>query len=92
MSKYQPLAKYLRELTVDEITVNFEEIEGIIQTNLPPVARRSRNWWTNHPSIAAARGGWLAAGWEIKMENQGGRKIKSLDLMRKVVTFCRASK
>jgi len=80
--KYSPLEKYLRDLPKDqrEVTLSFEQIEGIIHGKLPPSAYGYSQWWEhetegNHINTRA----WANAGWRIGM----------LDLQRKHVKLKR---
>lgn len=80
--KYTPLEIYLRGLPSNqkEIVLSFEQIEGIIKSNLPSSAYEDRRWWDhetegNHINARA----WANAGW----------KIESVDVARKWVKFAR---
>jgi len=49
---------------LQNIKLSFHEIEGILQTSLPPSARKYRAWWANDAShIQAAT--WLSMGWRV---------------------------
>jgi len=79
--KYAPLEQYLRELPADrrEVTLHFEEIEGILNGKLPESANEL-SWWEhekegNHVNARA----WANAGW----------KIESVDFNRKRVNLVR---
>ena len=80
--KYTPLENYLRDLPANqkEIALSFEQIEGIIKSNLPSSAYEDHRWWYhekegNHVNTRA----WANAGW----------KIESVDVARKRVKFAR---
>jgi hypothetical protein len=82
--KYAPLENYLRDLPASqrEVTLMFEQIEGILNSKLPSSAYEDRRWWDhetegNHVSLRA----WSNAGW----------KIESLDVTRKRVKLVRAA-
>ena len=82
--KYAPLENYLRNLPASqrEVTLMFEQIEGILNSKLPSSAYEDRRWWDhetegNHVSLRA----WSNAGW----------KIESLDVTRKRVKLVRAA-
>jgi len=52
------------------ITIPFQEIEEILDIELPLAARTNKQWWTNdmekaHDCAAA----WLKAGWKIDHVN-----------------------
>ncbi|WP_157763889.1 DUF7662 domain-containing protein [Paraburkholderia aromaticivorans] len=81
MSKYAPLADYLRNLDRNEVTLSFDEIERILGFSLPPTASRFRPYWSNsgvkdgHPGRL-----WRDAGW---------RQVR-IDLTGRHVSFRRA--
>jgi len=81
--KYTPLEKYLRDLSESqsEVTLRFEQIEGILNSKLPSSAYEDRRWWDrekegNHVNARA----WANAGW----------KIESLDVSEQWVKLVRA--
>jgi hypothetical protein len=81
--KYTPLENYLRDLPASqrEVTLGFEQIEGILNNKLPASAYEDQRWWEhetegNHVSKRA----WANAGW----------KISSLDVNAEWVKFVRA--
>ncbi len=83
--KYTPLENYLRSLPESqrEVTLGFEQIEKILNTNLPASAYESQAWWANekegnHVNTRA----WANAGW----------KIESLDVNKKRVKLIRAGR
>lgn len=80
--KYTPLETYLRDLPKGqrEVTLHFEQIESILNAQLPESAYESRAWWEhekegNHINTRA----WANAGW----------KMESLDVNAKWVKFVR---
>jgi hypothetical protein len=80
--KYRPLENYLRDLPANqrEVTLGFEQIEGLLNNKLPPSAYEDQRWWEhetegNHVSKRA----WANAGW----------KVESLDVSKKWVKFVR---
>jgi hypothetical protein len=81
--KYAFLEHYLRDLpeSQSEVTLDFEQIERILNDKLPASAYESRTWWEhekegNHVNRRA----WLNAGW----------KMEGLDVNQKWVRFVRA--
>ena len=81
--KYTPLENYLRTLPKEqkEVTLGFEQMEGILNDKLPSSAYEDRRWWDhetegNHVNKRA----WANVGW----------KIVSLDVNAKWVKFIRA--
>ena len=81
--KYTPLENYLSNLPENqsEVTLGFEQIEGILDDNLPPSAYEYQRWWEhetegNHRNTRS----WSNAGW----------RVESLDVNAKWVKFVRA--
>ena len=77
--KYMPLENYLRGLPVSqrEITLGFEQIEGILNSKLPSSAYEDQRWWEhetegNHRNTRA----WSNAGWRIKSLNGNAKWVK----------------
>jgi hypothetical protein len=77
--KYTPLEEYLHALPVkqQEVTLSFEQIEGIIQTRLPSSAYGYPEWWEhetegNHINRRA----WANAGWKIEGLNLEEKWVK----------------
>jgi len=80
--KYAPLENYLRDLSESqkEVTLGFDQIEGILNSKLPSSAYEDHRWWEhategNHVTARA----WTKAGW----------KIESLDVNEKRVQLIR---
>ena len=80
--KYIPLETYLRTLPASqsEVTLDFEQIEGILNNKLASSAYEVQRWWEhktegNHVSKRA----WANVGW----------KVESLDVSKKRVKFVR---
>lgn len=82
MSKYQPLAHFLKEFPGDCWDASFGDLERVLGFPLPPSAHEYRAWWANqfkgHHSQAK---GWIDAGWVTR----------EIDLPRRKVRFERSS-
>lgn len=83
MSKYAPLGDHLRKAPGSELTLTFDQIEAIIDDDLPPSALNHDEWWQNstpgtdsHVQALA----WMTNGW---------RKSR-VDRAARYVTFSRA--
>ena len=61
MGKYEPLTEFLKQQTGSEVRMSFAQIERVIGSKLPPVARH-RAWWSNSPSNNVMTQAWLDAG------------------------------
>lgn len=77
MSKYTPLITHLKSLDTNDIPMTFSEIEAVINSSLPPSARKHRPWWSNNPSNSVMTQSWLAAGY----------KVTKVDLAREQLVF-----
>jgi hypothetical protein len=80
--KYTPLENYLRDLPANqsEVVLSFEQIERIINTNLPPSAYEYLQWWENEKEGNHVNGrAWANAGW----------KVESVDFDRKEARLVR---
>ncbi len=82
-SKYYPLYEYLQgqEASPDEnhpaLTLNWAEIERLIQSALPASANK-RAWWSNRDSDSALQASaWIQAGYHVE----------TIDLDARTVTF-----
>lgn len=68
VSKYRRLFDHLiAKDTPDEVRLSFDELEALLQRQLPPSAKRDRSWWANtaHVSRVQARA-WLDAGYIVQ--------------------------
>ena len=64
-SKYRPLARALATREGSTTRFTFTEIEALLGTPLPPLARRERHWWSNHPPHGPHIRAWVDAGWRV---------------------------
>ncbi len=69
MSKYEPLANYLKSVDFESIPMTFTKIELIINDSLPASARKHRPWWSNNPSNSTVLRSWIAAGYKVTKVN-----------------------
>ena len=78
--KYSPLEHYLRDLPESQVTLDFEQIERIIDDKLPSSAYEYWAWWANEKegNHVNARA-WANAGW----------KVESVDFNKKRVSLTR---
>ena len=80
--KYTPLEHYLRDLpaTQREVVLRFEQIEKILNDNLPSSAYEDRRWWDHEKEGNHVNGrAWANAGW----------KVESVDFNRKQARLVR---
>lgn len=76
LGKYHALFNYLSTYGGDEITLSLEEIENLLQEDLPVSAHHRRDWWGNRNQSPQA----------IAWMNTGFKVIK-IDLDNKKITF-----
>jgi hypothetical protein len=71
MGAYAPLNVWLvaQPANVNHVPATFEQIEGILGRELPPVARRRPQWWENNPDGHPHARAWLDAGFQTEDVN-----------------------
>lgn len=76
-SKYAPLGEYLQAIPGkwDKIRLSFQEIEEIIDDQLPPSAYTHRVWWANDSVGHVQSKHWLEAGWKVGHRNISGKEV-----------------
>ncbi|EEG79133.1 DUF1653 domain-containing protein [Dethiobacter alkaliphilus] len=69
--KYDRLKDYLTGIDNDTIVIkmHYDELEKIIQSELPQSAYKHRTWWANGGHIQADA--WLEAGWKVDAVEMG---------------------
>jgi hypothetical protein len=77
--KYTPLENYLRDLpdSQREVSLDFQQIERILNAKLPSSAYEDRRWWDhetegNHITQRA----WANAGWKIQSLDVNQKRVK----------------
>lgn len=76
--RYAPLAIYLQNQVdpdIHEIQLTFNQVEEVIQNNLPPSARNHRNWWANDAVSHTQSQQWLDVGWRVSNVNMSNEKV-----------------
>ena len=80
MAKYAPLHEHLKSQIKVEIVMDFDEIEKIIGSKLPPSARKYSAWWAKgEAGQHVQKRAWLDAGYIVE----------NFDIIRQRVTFQR---
>jgi hypothetical protein len=74
MSKYEPLAVFLKNQNTDCVPMTFAEIERVTGAKLPASARY-RAWWSNNSLNSVMTKVWLKAGFESEQVDMAGRKL-----------------
>jgi hypothetical protein len=69
LSKYAGLTVHLshQPIAIKTLVLSFEELERILDSPLPPSARKHRPWWANQARHYASQArGWMDAGFLVK--------------------------
>ncbi len=64
MTKYEPLTTYLNLHKKERIKLTYSEIEEILGFELPPSARKYREWWSNNDTSHTYSKSWGEAGYK----------------------------
>jgi hypothetical protein len=75
MSKYAPLADYLKRQGHECVAMTFAEIERVTGVKLPASATKHRPWWSNNPDNSVLTKVWLEAGFESEQVDMDKRKL-----------------
>lgn len=75
MSRYEPLADYLKHHGSNSIPMSFTEVEGVLGRSLPPSAYKHRPWWANEARGHSHAKAWLEAGYETAQVDMENRKL-----------------
>ena len=75
MSKYAPLAAYLRESGQDTVPMTFDDIARVIGAELPQSAFDHRGWWSNNPTNNVMTQAWLEAGYTTAEVDMAARTL-----------------
>jgi len=81
ISEYSPLGQFLEKQLLQgniQVSLSFQEIERIINRELPPTARNNKNWWANSRNEKSRQcSAWLNYGWSKHQ----------VDLKKEIVIF-----
>jgi len=84
-SKYQPLLDYLRENRhLDEVTLNFADIEALLNNPLPASARAQQAWWSNRKKGALQATAWMEAGYRVETVDLDSQRVIFRKLIQKI--------
>jgi DNA-binding transcriptional regulator YiaG len=64
-SKYFPIHEFLRLSGEEMLTVSFQELEILIDDQLPISARKGRSFWSNRRGGAPQAAAWMDAGYHV---------------------------
>jgi hypothetical protein len=77
MGIYEPLARFLDGLKEDSWTASFEQIESKLGFELPPSARKYRQWWSNEKGKGhSQKVGWQSVGWETSDVDLRDKRVR----------------
>ena len=76
-SRYAPLALALRAIPPrqDSVQWGFDQIEGAINSPLPPSARQHRAWWANDSVGHVQSQQWLDVDWRVSQINLSDERV-----------------
>jgi DNA-binding transcriptional regulator YiaG len=84
-SKYQPLLDYLRQNSHQgEVTLNFADIEALINDALPASARTQQAWWSNRKKGALQASAWIEAGYRVETVDLDSQRVTFRKLIQKI--------
>ncbi|HLZ75353.1 DUF7662 domain-containing protein [Phenylobacterium sp.] len=75
MSKYDPLAHFLKTQKSAETPMSFLEIEKVLGFELPPSARQHPAWWSNNVGTHVNARAWREAGWRTSRVDLGSERV-----------------
>ncbi|MEE8318843.1 MAG: hypothetical protein V3R36_04295 [Dehalococcoidales bacterium] len=76
MSKYTPLTEWLKRQPGNTVELTFNQIERIINKELPDGARRHLQDWDYRPPGTSLSNAWNNAGFQIVMVDMENEKVK----------------
>jgi DNA-binding transcriptional regulator YiaG len=84
-SKYQPLLDYLRANSHQgEVTLNFADIEALLNNPLPASARTQQGWWSNRKKGALQASAWMEAGYRVETVDFDSQRVTFRKPIRKI--------
>ena len=75
-SVYAALSSWLKEQKTNDVTLTFEQVEGILKRPLPDSALELRAWWANDRVGHLHSMLWLDAGWRVESVSLSDRWVK----------------
>jgi hypothetical protein len=75
MGKYEPLSKYLRGQSRQEVPMTFAEVERVLGARLPASAYKHRPWWGNEATGHVHARAWLSAGFQTERVDMARKKL-----------------
>ncbi len=75
-SVYTALSDWLKEQKENEVTLSFDEVEGILKRPLPDLALELRAWWANDRVGHIHSILWLDAGWRVESVSLSDKRVR----------------
>ncbi len=76
MSKYQPLADFLKAQDADEVPLTFAQIERLLGARLPASAYDYAAWWANDDGKSHVQAkAWLEAGFTTERVSAAQKRV-----------------
>lgn len=70
MSKFEGLTQFLTESDADKVIMTFEEVNDLVNGELPESAFKHRPWWANRTEGRGSQNlAWQSVGWETRDVN-----------------------
>lgn len=76
MSKYEPLARFLRDRPDDVWDARFCDVERVLGFSLPRSAFQYNAWWANQEPGHTQTRGWRDAGWQTSRIDLEGKQVR----------------
>ena len=76
MSKYEPLAQFLKELPDDVWDAQFDEVAKVLGFSLPESAHKYPAWWANQDPGHSQTAGWRDAGWDTSKVDLASKRVR----------------
>ena len=76
MSKYEPLAQFLKGLSNDVWDARFDEVAEVLGFNLPESAHKYPAWWANQDPGHSQTSGWRDAGWDTSKVDLASKRVR----------------
>lgn len=76
MSKYDGLKTWLADHDGAAFSIAFVALEGVLGSELPPVARERCEWWSNGVPGSTQATAWGEAGWQVAWVDLAAQKVR----------------
>lgn len=76
MGKYEPLTRYLENMSSGSWDARFADVEKVLGFPLPQSAHDYPAWWANQEGGHSQTRGWRDAGWETGKVDLAGKRLR----------------